>query len=695
MSSLFALRALLFGGELLAGSALIVALVMIGTSMKAASARHLAWTCAFGVLLALPLMATILPSAFHIWLPAPPAPVEMASDTAFVPVVQQPAPSAFSFDTATIALMLGALWLAGVMLVALRFAIGGACLALLKHRSRPYTLAPGDEPKVNATAQECELRLCHSETGPIVWGIFRPVILLPKSAHLWTRERMQTVLLHELAHIRRRDSLTRALSQAACALYWPNPLVWMAAKELRHEAEIAADDAVIAWGIKPSAYAGELLKLAQEFRAREPAFSSMALFMAEPSALEARVQSVLAPTQARKGVTSMDVLKISGLGFVAAAALALACPSLAQEETSPAPDASAVTASDLPPPASAAAAQPSTEQQSAQQPQTTPATQARRHASHAASASARTMVADDARADDTAPAAPPAPPIPAAPVAPALPAADQIPAAPPAPPAPASPAAAATPSTTHVWVDGHQIWADGPNVRIDGSHTSVDGHNVWIDGHRLDDPNFQPTPAEKQRMREDIEKARRQAQEAMDKVRPEIERARAEVEAHRADIEKALATQRADIERSRAQVRDTVRVAQAQAEQAARDGERRRVEVERVGNDLRVREETFRDTAVAEAKSHHAAIEAAMAKVKPELDKALAKIKAEMAKQHVDVRIQEHLDEALRHAELRIEASDRHEHEHTGERRIEVREDHRSEDPNTVVTPNADTDDEK
>ena len=71
-----------------------------------------------------------------------------------------------------------------------------------------------------------------------------------------------------------------------------------------------------------------------------------------------------------------------------------------------------------------------------------------------------------------------------------------------------------------------------------------------------------------------------------------------------------------------------------------------------------------------------------MAKVKPELDKALAKIKADMAKQHVDVRIEEHLDEALRKAELKIEADGM---------RTRERGEHHTEDQNTVVT--TDTDD--
>jgi hypothetical protein len=139
------------------------------------------------------------------------------------------------------------------------------------------------------------------------------------------------------------------LSLLVCALYWPNPLVWLAARSLRNEAEVAADDQVIASGMRPSSYAGELLQLASEFRSRQPALAGMPLFMAAPSALEARVKSVLAPTQMRSGVTSMDVLKIGGIAIMAAAALTFARPSFAQEEaTPPAPAAPAVESAPLP-----------------------------------------------------------------------------------------------------------------------------------------------------------------------------------------------------------------------------------------------------------------------------------------------------------------------------------------------------------
>lgn len=88
--------------------------------------------------------------------------------------------------------------------------------------------------------------LIHShKTIPVVWGIVRHRLLLPEVAKQWSKEQLRSVLLHELAHIKRRDlSLSQLLAQTACALHWFNPLVWLAAWRLHVERERACDDLV-------------------------------------------------------------------------------------------------------------------------------------------------------------------------------------------------------------------------------------------------------------------------------------------------------------------------------------------------------------------------------------------------------------------------------------------------------------------
>jgi bla regulator protein BlaR1 len=363
MSALFATRALLFAAECLAASVLLPGLAWMLTGvLKRASLRHLVWLTALGTLLVLPAAALLVPPRVVITQSAAapkavPVYVERAvaandvvethsAPATHVTVTPTPAKESWQPGRSDIALALFGVWLAGALFALLRIAIGALGLAALRRRSRPHTLASRDLPPVFGR-RECELRLSNTQDGPMTWGVLRPVILLPKDALAWPRARLHAVLLHELAHVRRRDSLMQALSLAVCAFYWPNPLVWRAARALRREAEIAADDAVLVTGVKASAYAGELVQLASQFRGRKQALSGVAM---AGSALEARVKSALAPNTVRTGVTTMDAFKIVLLGAAATAALAFARPDIVQAQDALPPPAPIAAPAELPPP---------------------------------------------------------------------------------------------------------------------------------------------------------------------------------------------------------------------------------------------------------------------------------------------------------------------------------------------------------
>ena len=142
---------------------------------------------------------------------------------------------------------------------------------------------------------------------PLTWGWWRPVVLLPAAAGEWPEERRRIVLLHELAHVKRWDYLTQLVVRIVCAIFWCNPLVWLAAQRLRVEQERACDDLVLNGGCKASDYAGHLVAIARSFR-RVPQMAGIA--MARPSGLEQRVTAILDGQRNRQRMARMAMILI-------------------------------------------------------------------------------------------------------------------------------------------------------------------------------------------------------------------------------------------------------------------------------------------------------------------------------------------------------------------------------------------------
>jgi beta-lactamase regulating signal transducer with metallopeptidase domain len=178
-----------------------------------------------------------------------------------------------------------------------------------------------DAVKHAMARRQVEVRASSELDSPAVTGLFRSTILVPEAAVGWPVDRCRLVLVHELAHVRRRDVLVQALADVACAIHWVNPLVWICARRLRVEREIAADDAVLAAGVRPSRYAEELLAVATS-----AATPTAALAMAESSSLEARVASILASRLARAPLAARSTLAVVAVGAALAAAAACTSP---------------------------------------------------------------------------------------------------------------------------------------------------------------------------------------------------------------------------------------------------------------------------------------------------------------------------------------------------------------------------------
>lgn len=155
----------------------------------------------------------------------------------------------------------------------------------------------------------------------VTWGMYRPVIVLPKGAGEWSADRMRLVLVHELSHVARRDWLTHVAAHLARAIYWINPLFWVACTRLQIESERACDDVVLAAGIDGASYASHLVDLARSLRGGRwlPAPS-----MARSSTLERRVVAMLNPDLKRGPVPRARKLAVAALVLIAALPIAAA-----------------------------------------------------------------------------------------------------------------------------------------------------------------------------------------------------------------------------------------------------------------------------------------------------------------------------------------------------------------------------------
>jgi beta-lactamase regulating signal transducer with metallopeptidase domain len=395
----FAADVLIKVSIVLAAAALVARALM----SRSAAVRHHVWALALGASLALPVLTSVAPrwtiavlppglsqQAAHRSVtreggPPPSSPQLLDTSTVSAPVVDnlsraesrgvpsQPtnivddaapvappglmAPSSAAEPSMSASAIARSIWIAGALLVLARFAFGTARVWWIARHARP---ADGWAPLARELARSLAIdRRITFVTGqedamPMAWGLVRAHVLLPSEADEWPTDRQRVVLLHELAHVKRRDCLTQTMAHLACAAYWFNPLVWIAARRLRVERENACDDLVLAAGTRGSDYADHLLDIARSLRSGAwPIWS--AVTMAHRSQLEGRLMAILNPALPRRSPTRAAAALVAAMAFVGVATLAGVQP-VAQAEAA-APDATEAAA-----PAPVAAADGSPEQ---------------------------------------------------------------------------------------------------------------------------------------------------------------------------------------------------------------------------------------------------------------------------------------------------------------------------------------------
>jgi beta-lactamase regulating signal transducer with metallopeptidase domain len=236
-----------------------------------------------------------------------------------------------------------AVWIAGTVLLLFRLFVGLTASGFLARGAREFKSATLNE-LFSALCTELRLQIkprlrCGERTMmPVVCGVFRSVVLLPAGAEGWSEQRQRMVLLHELAHVARRDCLTQMLAQTACAFYWFNPLVWIAARRLRVEREQACDDRVLSLGTKPSEYAHHLLEIARSMQEESSILQwsqTTSVAMARQSQLEGRLLAILREENKVGAVSRATTAGLIALMSFSLVSLAIIRPTAIKAQKSP------------------------------------------------------------------------------------------------------------------------------------------------------------------------------------------------------------------------------------------------------------------------------------------------------------------------------------------------------------------------
>lgn len=321
-----------------------------------AATRHLIWTLAIVSALALPVLALSLPRWVAVTMITAAAPSAVAApsnpDLAIQPTAKLqpigvPAAAQTTIETA-MTVAEPAATTAWPRIIAVTYAAGAAVMLLVfalqwrSVRRLAHDAAEVEDPEWRQLFEDCverlglrrpvSLRRSRERNMPMALGIRRPAILIPSVAETWADDRRRAVLLHELAHVARRDCLSQSLAMAACAMYWFHPAMWWVARQLRAERELACDDLVLAAGTAPREYASHLLEIAYAFGEHQA--PALVVGMARPRQLEGRLTAILDAARNRTVPANRARAAAGAIALLLVAALASATAQVIAERGS-------------------------------------------------------------------------------------------------------------------------------------------------------------------------------------------------------------------------------------------------------------------------------------------------------------------------------------------------------------------------
>ncbi len=309
----------------------VVGLLTLLLRTNRARVRHWLWLTASCKFL-IPLSVLIALGGHLVWRTTPPgtdAGLSIAMEEVNEPFTDQAVsvpllPSAPSAQNLFPAVLL-AIWICGFAGIAFSWWIRWRRILATVRAGAPVPIISPIPARSSPTLLE-----------PGVFGIFRPVLLLPQGIfERLAQAQLQAVIAHELCHIRYRDNLTAGIHMFVETVFWFHPLVWWIGKRMVEERERACDEEVLQLGNEPQVYAAGVLNICK-------------LYVESPlrcvsgvtgSSLKPRIQAILA----NRKVDRISFTKRAALAIAGTAALLLpigigmvkAPPVRAQAATSP------------------------------------------------------------------------------------------------------------------------------------------------------------------------------------------------------------------------------------------------------------------------------------------------------------------------------------------------------------------------
>ncbi|AOY77736.1 M56 family metallopeptidase [Clostridium formicaceticum] len=191
------------------------------------------------------------------------------------------------------------IWLLGMLLLTLFF-----YSTLLVFERKYKMLKKPIIPELEFLAEKCRKKMNIRKTIPIylndclktpcIRGVINPCIYLPTDIYAKTDySELQYIILHEMAHYKRKDLIYNLATLMVALIHWFNPLLWIVIKHIRHDREIACDAYVMETieeeEIIP--YGMTLINLAKRFTSKDSKFYLVS-FCEGNSLLERRIKMI-------------------------------------------------------------------------------------------------------------------------------------------------------------------------------------------------------------------------------------------------------------------------------------------------------------------------------------------------------------------------------------------------------------------